>query len=76
MTYNPPAGLLGHGVAALLGADPKRALDDDLLRFKSLLEHGRTTTDGGRTYLGDVLPVDSLPEPTPAASRSIASGTA
>jgi uncharacterized membrane protein len=44
MSYNPPAGGLGHVVAALFGADPKRAMDEDLVRFKSLLEDGKTTT--------------------------------
>src|SRR3954469_8189384 len=37
-TYTPPAGAAGHALAALLGADPKQAMDDDLLRLKSLLE--------------------------------------
>jgi uncharacterized membrane protein len=41
LSYRPPGGALGHGLAALLGADPKRQLDDDLLRLKSILEHGR-----------------------------------
>lgn len=38
LTYTPPAGAAGQVLAALLGADPKRALDEDLLRLKSLLE--------------------------------------
>lgn len=46
MTYNPPAGIFGHGVLALLGHDPRQAMDDDLLRMKSLIEHGRTTAEG------------------------------
>ncbi len=41
LSYNPPAGGIGHGVAMLLGVDPKRQMDDDLLRLKSLLERGR-----------------------------------
>jgi uncharacterized membrane protein len=41
--YTPPAGALGHALAAMLGADPKRAMDEDLVRFKSLLEEGSTT---------------------------------
>jgi uncharacterized membrane protein len=44
MSYNPPAGALGHVVATFFGADPKRAMDEDLVRFKSLLEDGKTTT--------------------------------
>src|SRR5207248_3335216 len=46
MSYNPPAGAIGHAVAALFGSDPKQAMDDDLVRFKSLLEHGKTTAHG------------------------------
>lgn len=46
MSYAPPAGTLGHSVAALLGHDPKRAMDEDLVRFKSLIEEGKTTARG------------------------------
>ncbi|MFP2928842.1 SRPBCC family protein [Pyxidicoccus sp. 3LG] len=43
LSYNPPAGAMGHAFAKLLGADPKKQMDDDLLRFKSLLERGKAT---------------------------------
>jgi uncharacterized membrane protein len=43
MIYNPLAGAIGHEVARLFGRDPKKQMDDDLLRLKSLLESGRTT---------------------------------
>lgn len=46
MSYSPPAGVLGHAVAAIFGVDPKQAMDDDLMRFKSLIEHGKTTAGG------------------------------
>lgn len=46
LAYNPPAGALGHLVAAIFGADPKRQMDEDLLRFKSLIETGKATADG------------------------------
>ena len=46
MAYQPPAGVLGHAVAALLGSDPKRKIDGDLLRMKSLIETGKTTASG------------------------------
>lgn len=42
LTYNPPGGAIGHAIAALFGADPKHALDDDLVRFKELVERRRT----------------------------------
>jgi hypothetical protein len=29
LSYNPPAGALGHAVASFFGADPKHALDED-----------------------------------------------
>ncbi|HLU68599.1 MAG TPA: SRPBCC family protein, partial [Kofleriaceae bacterium] len=48
MTYNPPVGVVGHAVASLLGADPKSRMDEDLVRFKALLEEGRTRAHGQR----------------------------
>lgn len=55
LTYNPPAGALGHAVASLLGADAKRMMDDDLVRFQSLLELGKTTAHGNRVTREEVL---------------------
>lgn len=46
MSYNPPAGLLGHAVAGLLGLDPKSALDHDIIQLKSLFEQGKAGVDG------------------------------
>jgi uncharacterized membrane protein len=46
LTYVPPGGVLGHAIATLFGAGPKKQLDDDLLRFKSLLETGKATGRG------------------------------
>ena len=54
MSYNPPAGALGHLVAAIFGADPKRAMDDDLVRLKSLIED-RQTTAGRHTVTREEL---------------------
>ncbi len=48
MSLNPPGGALGYRLATLLGSDPKRALDEDLVRFKSLLEECTTTARGER----------------------------
>jgi uncharacterized membrane protein len=42
-SYHPPGGVVGHGLATLLGAGPKKQIDEDLLRLKSLLETGRAT---------------------------------
>lgn len=46
MAYAPPFGMLGHGVAKLFGVDPKRQLDTELVRFKSLIEQGKATARG------------------------------
>lgn len=46
MSYNPPAGAIGHAVATLFGVGPKDALDEDLVRMKSLFEHGKTRAHG------------------------------
>lgn len=48
MSYQPPAGALGHGIATLLGADPKRQMDDDLARMKALVERGALPADAAR----------------------------
>jgi uncharacterized membrane protein len=45
LSYNPPAGAVGHAVASLFGADPKHLMDEDLVRFKSLIELGKVTAD-------------------------------
>ena len=47
MSYSPPADQLGHALAKVFGADPKHQLDEDMLRFKSLVEMGKTRTDEG-----------------------------
>jgi uncharacterized membrane protein len=60
MSYNPPAGAVGHTVASLLGVDPESAMDEDMVRLKSLLEEGKTTTDRGKVRL-DELPASQAP---------------
>jgi uncharacterized membrane protein len=64
MSYNPPAGLIGHVLAKVTGRDSKHLMDEDLVRFKSLLEHGRTTAHGQQVTLEELAeglghPVDS-----------------
>jgi uncharacterized membrane protein len=50
MSYNPPAGWLGHGVASTFGVDPKHSMDADLVRVKTLIETGHAAHDAaGRT---------------------------
>ena len=40
MSWRPPAGALGKGVAVLMGRDPDSALDEDLRRMKQFIERG------------------------------------
>jgi uncharacterized membrane protein len=53
LDYLPPAGELGHVVAQLFGVDPRQAMNEDLVRLKSLLEEGTTSTSTGTAVLGD-----------------------
>jgi uncharacterized membrane protein len=46
MSYTPPAGAVGHALATLFGCGPKNVLNEDLVRMKSLFEHGKTTAHG------------------------------
>lgn len=48
MSYNPPAGALGHAVASLFGADPDAEMDEDLMRLKSYLETGAPARDAAQ----------------------------
>jgi uncharacterized membrane protein len=52
MEYLPPAGVLGHAVAQLFGVDPRQAMNDDLMRLKSVLETGKTSSAKGTAELG------------------------
>jgi uncharacterized membrane protein len=42
MRYQPPADAVGHAAARLFGRDPRHQIDEDLLRFKSMMEAGKT----------------------------------
>jgi uncharacterized membrane protein len=43
--YNPPAGAAGHVVAALLGSDPAKKIEEDLARIKTSIESGTLPHD-------------------------------
>lgn len=45
MSYNPPAGAIGHAVAKLFRKDPKTAMDEDMVRLKTLLEGRSAPTE-------------------------------
>jgi uncharacterized membrane protein len=54
LSYSPPAGVAGHALATVLGVDPKRAMEEDLVRLKSLLEDEETSTSEGPVRLEEV----------------------
>jgi uncharacterized membrane protein/osmotically-inducible protein OsmY len=66
MAYRPPAGAVGHAVAAILGRDPKRQMNDDLMRMKAFIETGATPSEGS---LG-VRPTPSPSSPMPPTLHS------
>ena len=43
--YNPPLGVLGHGIGKVFGLDAKHWLDDELVRVKMFLETGTRSHD-------------------------------
>jgi uncharacterized membrane protein len=43
ISYTPPAGELGAAFSSLLGANPRQMLDEDLRRFKALIEADHTS---------------------------------
>jgi len=71
MSYNPPAGALGHVVARLFGADPKSELDQDLVRLKTFIETGKRPRDAAQHPATAYTPVSgAAPEtPPPAAAE-------
>lgn len=40
MSYSPPAGALGQAFASMFNGNPKRQMDEDLMRMKSYIEGG------------------------------------
>ena len=54
LEYHPPGGRIGHTIAHVLGWDPKRRMDDDLVRMKALLEEGSTRAHHTRIRIEDL----------------------
>lgn len=48
LSYNPPAGALGHAVACIFGANPRTEIEEDLMRMKSMVETGNQPHDAAR----------------------------
>ncbi len=72
MSYNPVGGIFAHAIATLFGSDPKHAMDEDLLRLKSLLEYGKTRARGHEVRREEVARRDGEGErpegPSPEAT--------
>lgn len=45
LSYAPFGGMVGHSLIRMLGTDPKRRMDDDLLRMKTFIETGKPPHD-------------------------------
>ena len=65
--YNPIAGVLGAAVAKLFGEEPEQQLDDDLRRFKQVMEVGEVVVSDA-TLLGTGY-MDQRPGRPAAASE-------
>ena len=50
LKYEPPAGKLGARVASLFGRGMGREIEEDLHRFKSLMEAGEIPTVQGQPH--------------------------
>jgi uncharacterized membrane protein len=48
LSYNPPAGAIGHFIATVLGSNPKQEMDLDLVRMKTFIETGRRPRGAAR----------------------------
>ena len=48
LSYLPPAGRLGHGIAKLFGKAPHRTVREDLRNFKRVMEAGELPTTTGQ----------------------------
>jgi uncharacterized membrane protein len=57
VAYSVPGGKLGNLVAKWFRVDPKTALDEDLLRFKSILERGKTSAHKRQVNREELRPV-------------------
>jgi uncharacterized membrane protein len=50
LQYNPPGGALGAGISKLWGQEPGRQIQEDLRRFKTIMEAGELPTTAGQPH--------------------------
>ena len=53
MTYDPPGGIIGRGIAKLLQREPQVQARRDLRRFKQLIETGEVSTNASPSGRGE-----------------------
>lgn len=75
MSYRPPAGALGHALAAVLGSDPKRELDDDLLRMKSFIEGGIPPHDAAKPRAASGIESQAVQDDASIPASAFAAGS-
>lgn len=49
MSYSPPAGRLGNAVTSVFNGDPKRQMEEDLMRMKTYIESGMPSHEATRS---------------------------
>lgn len=49
LKYDPPGGVIGSAFAKLFGEEPSQQIDEDLRRFKQVMEAGETPTTEGQS---------------------------
>ncbi len=78
LQYNPIGGVIASGVAKLFGEEPAQQLDDDLRRFKQVMEVGEVVVSeatllgtgymdqrpGRPAYASELEDADALPSQT------------
>ncbi len=52
LKYDPPAGIIGAAIAKLFGESPDQQIDEDLRRFKQVMEAGEIATVEGQPMGG------------------------
>ncbi len=60
LKYDPPGGKVGAAIAWLFGQDAEQQLDEDLRRFKSVMEAGEAPTIQGQSEVIDRFSVSLL----------------
>jgi uncharacterized membrane protein len=49
LKYDPPGGAIGAAIAKLFGEEPSQQIEEDLRRFKQVMETGETSTTTGQS---------------------------